>query len=299
MDFEQALKAGGTVVLEEGRRLEDLGHTSTPSGNGGSSSSSSRPGSSSARQQPATPTVVPPTPESSFRRGTLAEKQQRNAAAEKSRSPVQSETPRPATASAATGPLVSPPTIIGGAPFQEPSENEAQSKRRSLLRSSGTASSPDLAALMRKSKDRGGATGAEQMPGNGSTRPTYQQQQQPQDSSTSNHLSPPIVLGGPGQSSSASNSGQYQQDQHARQRTRSSTSSSFSVISSPSLSDAPPPPPVAHGKIRGKMSKAEKLLGVSGQGIGSHSAFENGWSNTERVSAWGKLLPYIPLVVLH
>ncbi|KAG8933355.1 hypothetical protein FRC01_009680, partial [Tulasnella sp. 417] len=210
MDFEQALKAGGTVVLEEGRPLESLGLTSTSSGYVGSSSSSARPGSSSARQQPATPTVVPPTPESSFQRGHAPTEKQRNAAAEKSRSPVQSETPQATTTTTAgaaaaspMGPLVSPPTIIGvGAPFQDSSGNEAQSKRRSFLRSSGTASSPDLAALMRKSKERGGViggTGAEQAAssGNGSTRPTYQQQQQPQDSSTSNHLSPPILIGGP------------------------------------------------------------------------------------------------------
>lgn len=47
------------------------------------------------------------------------------------------------------------------------------------------------------------------------------------------------------------------------------------------------------------MSKAEKVLGVSGQGIGSHSTFENGWSNTERApkqtirsktsALWGKV----------
>ncbi|KAG8952930.1 hypothetical protein FRC04_003381 [Tulasnella sp. 424] len=318
MDFEQALKAGGTVVLEEGRRLESLGLTSSssPLGNGGESStgrSSSRPGSSSARQQPATPTIVPPTPESTLQRVSPAEKQ-RNAAGEKSRLPVQSETPQSTTttttAAKAGGPLASSPTIIGGVPFQDSTGNEVQSKRRSLFRTSGTASSPDLAALMRKGKERGGGVGGvEQSSSNGSARTTYQQQQQYQDSATqnsSNHLSPPVVIGGGGGGASSQPSGasnpaasQYQQDQHARQRTRSSTSSSFSVISSPSLSDAPPPPPAAHVKSRGKMAKAEKVLGVTGQGIGSHSAFDNGWSNTERApkqsirsktsALWGKV----------
>ncbi|KAG9008231.1 hypothetical protein FRB90_009031 [Tulasnella sp. 427] len=306
MDFEQALKAGGTVVLEEGRRLESLGLTSTPS------ATSSRPSSSSGsrqQQRPPTPKIVPPTPESSFQRSSPVERQRTASSStpsssEKSKGPVQSESAS-AGAAGAAAPLAPSPTIVGATPFPEVNEpvasSDVQTKRRSLFRTSGTASSPDLAALMRKAKERGG-TGADPSASSAAAARQIQQQQQQDSSSTQNHhLSPPIVLNGqpPSSTNPLLSSNQSAQDQHARQRTRSSTSSSFSVISSPSVSDAPPQPTAAHVKNRGKMAKAEKVLGVSGQGIGSHSAFENSWSQTERApkqsirsktsALWGKV----------
>ncbi|KAA1471675.1 hypothetical protein DENSPDRAFT_837715 [Dentipellis sp. KUC8613] len=127
MDFEQALRAGGTVVLKEGPDINALGHDSTPSPRPLTS-----PLSSSSRThmpQPSTPTVVPPTPTPT-------------------KGKVGSPSGRPRTSS----PSVSSSNDV----FFDAEDTEYQTKRRSMYRSSGTASSPDLATLVRKAKQRGG-----------------------------------------------------------------------------------------------------------------------------------------------
>ncbi|TFY70888.1 hypothetical protein EVG20_g2118 [Dentipellis fragilis] len=128
MDFEQALRAGGTVVLKEGPDINALGHDSTPSPRpltSPLSSSSSR----THMPQPSTPTVVPPTPTPT-------------------KGKVGSPSGRPRTSS----PSVSSSNDV----FFDAEDTEYQTKRRSMYRSSGTASSPDLATLVRKAKQRGG-----------------------------------------------------------------------------------------------------------------------------------------------
>lgn len=80
--------------------------------------------------QPSTPTVVPPTPT------PLA-------------GPSSAKIPSPSPASSFND------------LFYEPAEDtERQNNRRSMYRSPGTSSSPDLATLLRKAKERGGVVGA-------------------------------------------------------------------------------------------------------------------------------------------
>ncbi|KZT29200.1 hypothetical protein NEOLEDRAFT_1167197 [Neolentinus lepideus HHB14362 ss-1] len=122
MDFEQALRGGGTVLLREGVDVNSLGMDATPS----PKHASSAPKSRSATHQPATPGVIPPTPSP--------------AAAEPSTSKTRS----------------SSPASSSNELFFDVEESELQTKRRSIYRSPGTASSPDLATLVKKAKERGG-----------------------------------------------------------------------------------------------------------------------------------------------
>lgn len=123
---------------------------------------------------PATPTVLPPTPRSG------AQHQQ--------------------------DPAFSLPP---GAGTYDPDDIDIQVKRRSMFRSPGTASSPDLATLVRRARDRGGVVG------------------EPVDESTEDGdgLRPSGKLFPPSSEPSS------------RQRTPSSVSSNFSLVSPPS----PPP----------------------------------------------------------
>jgi PH/SEC7 domain-containing protein len=130
LDFEQALKGGGTVLIKEGVDIQSLGKSpispgvNTPTTAGGFGSSSS------GFPRFNTPIVVPPTP-----------------------SPMQAQPP--------------PPIVdISAAEGEEGEEEEdhevdidLQTKRRSMFRSPGTSSSPDLATLVRKAKARGGVVG--------------------------------------------------------------------------------------------------------------------------------------------
>ncbi|KIY71151.1 hypothetical protein CYLTODRAFT_408393 [Cylindrobasidium torrendii FP15055 ss-10] len=106
LDFEQALRAEGTVKLREGVDMNDLGGSPTPD-----RSLHSTPRLTSNNGAPGTPTVVPPTPTPTGKRGMSSG---------------------------------------GGDVFQD-----TEVKRRSMYRSPGTASSPDLATLLRKSKEKG------------------------------------------------------------------------------------------------------------------------------------------------
>jgi PH and SEC7 domain-containing protein len=63
-------------------------------------------------------------------------------------------------------PKVVPPTPDANSPtgrpvlFNDEEDRDADNKRRSLLRSPGTSSSPDLATLVRKARERGGVVGS-------------------------------------------------------------------------------------------------------------------------------------------
>ena len=132
MNFEQALQAGGTVVIKEGIDVDALGQDLTPSANSFSSppTSSSRP--HSAIQSSATPNVAPPPSTSSqFKTSPTSPA---------SRPPASGST----SASSSSNDL-----------FYDAEDPEYQTRRRSMYRSQGTASSPDLATLVRKAKQRG------------------------------------------------------------------------------------------------------------------------------------------------
>lgn len=134
LDFEQALRAGGTVLLREGPDVDSLGADLS---NASISFSSSSP-SPRRPNIPATPTIVPPTP-----------------------SPVVS--PRPAPGHSSSSPTIrsnlAPSSSTSTTDFlSEDPDTEYHTKRRSMYRSPGTASSPDLATLLRKAKARGSAT---------------------------------------------------------------------------------------------------------------------------------------------
>jgi hypothetical protein len=120
MSFEQALEAGETVVIKEGIDVESLGLDSA-------SLSSSSPLSPPASSRPQS--MLPPQPKNS----------------------LASPTSRPpASISASTSASSSSNDL-----FYDAEDPDYQTKRRSMYRSQGTASSPDLATLVRKAKQRG------------------------------------------------------------------------------------------------------------------------------------------------
>ncbi|KDQ57605.1 hypothetical protein JAAARDRAFT_78710 [Jaapia argillacea MUCL 33604] len=121
LDFEQALRGGGTVMLKEGVDMNALGVESP-----GHHSTLSTPQS---RVQPSTPTVIPPTPSPN----------NANAAGPSNN--------RPRTTSRASSSIEI---------YHDAEDSDYQTKRRSMYRSPGTASSPDLATLLRKAKEKGG-----------------------------------------------------------------------------------------------------------------------------------------------
>ena len=138
LDFEQALRAEGTVVLREGVDVNSLGVDASPANSKGwSSPAKSTPVArtiSRVALQPSTPIVVPPTP-----------------------SPAPSTSTRLMTtnaSSSAVGSLLQPSSPQ--AHDDDLEDSERQTNRRSLYRSPGTSSSPDLATLLRKAKERGG-----------------------------------------------------------------------------------------------------------------------------------------------
>lgn len=125
LDFEQALKGEGTVKLREGPDISLLGVSDSPmSPKFQQLSTPSR--EANRYQQPATPIVIPPTPELGSSQG------QTSIVSDQGRSPSQASS---------NGLFLN-------------TDPEAQSKRRSILRSPGTASSPDLATLIRKAKQK-------------------------------------------------------------------------------------------------------------------------------------------------
>lgn len=133
LDFESALRADGTVLLSEGLDVNTLGLDTSPSP--GAYNTSFGSPTPPPRHQPNTPTVVPPTP-----------------------SPVAGPS---TTRTAAKQIPPSPSLSSSNDPFYDSEDNnpERQTNRRSMYRSPGTSSSPDLATLLRKAKERGGVIG--------------------------------------------------------------------------------------------------------------------------------------------
>ncbi|RPD59799.1 hypothetical protein L227DRAFT_586366 [Lentinus tigrinus ALCF2SS1-6] len=133
LDFEQALRAGGTVLLKEGPDVDELGADLSNASIALSSSPSPPPQRGYLGLQPSTPIIVPPTPSpgNSAARSGLA------------------------SASALTSPSSSTSEVF----YDAPEEIDYQTRRRSMYRSPGTASSPDLATLLRKAKERSGVGG--------------------------------------------------------------------------------------------------------------------------------------------
>jgi hypothetical protein len=143
MNFEQALKAGGTVVIKEGIDVDSLGDLEdspvtvklqTCSSSSTSSSSTLSPPTSSRPQSVIQPAVNPAmSPSASTQlKGSLP--------SSSCRPPASVST----SASSSSNDL-----------FYDAEDPEYQTRRRSMYRSQGTASSPDLATLVRKAKQRG------------------------------------------------------------------------------------------------------------------------------------------------
>ncbi|KAG8213666.1 hypothetical protein J3R82DRAFT_10361 [Butyriboletus roseoflavus] len=111
LDFEQALRTGGTVVIKESLDVNTLGTADSPA----NPSSGKRELASPPERDQKTiqPNIVPP--------------------------------PQPISSSSSSSEV-----------FYDAEDPDMQTKRRSIYRSPGTSSSPDLATLMRKAKERGG-----------------------------------------------------------------------------------------------------------------------------------------------
>jgi len=143
-------------MLREGVDVNSLGVDSSPglnrsfgsspnSGNGTSTTPVNRAISRIALQ-PSTPIIVPPTPlsnnpGSSTPTPSSSRLSARNGAGSSSN-----------LASAVPSPSSSSHDLVA-----DTEEAERQTNRRSMYRSPGTSSSPDLATLLRKAKERGGA----------------------------------------------------------------------------------------------------------------------------------------------
>ncbi|EMD37830.1 CsMn39, partial [Gelatoporia subvermispora B] len=171
LDFEQALRAGGTVVLKEGFDVDTLGADISNSSISLSPFSSPSP---SERPyfgvQPATPTVVPPTP-----------------------SP--SAPGRGVGLSTPSKPRSSITSSSSNEVYYDAEDSDFQTKRRSMYRSPGTASSPDLATLLRKARERGkqdARKGAAAAPDGSPSKIDVSKGSSRQRSSTSSSLAPPL-----------------------------------------------------------------------------------------------------------
>lgn len=149
LDFEEALNNSGTVVLQEGRDLSTMGLDMTPSPHAKNSLSVSSVQHIRTPQKsnlPPTPIVVPPTPSSGMSGPS---------------------TGRPRSPSNASSSSLER--------FAGVTDDDLQTKRRSLLRSPGTASSPDLATLVRKAREKSRLDGSQhQVEQNGNNPDTLQ-----------------------------------------------------------------------------------------------------------------------------
>lgn len=135
LDFEQALRAEGTFLIKESLDIDNLGVLDTSNASFRSLSPFSSPEppfrTPHTGVQPATPTVVPPTPSSG------------------SRAAGPSSLPSRDSTSSSSGQEIF---------YDAQEDTDLQTKRRSMYRSPGTASSPDLATLLRKSKHKDAST---------------------------------------------------------------------------------------------------------------------------------------------
>ena len=124
MSFEQALQTDGTVVIKEGIDVDTLGQDLTPT-------------------PPAN--VLSSSPTNSPRPHNMA-------------APLSSAQLKSSPTSPASRPPASASTSASSSSndlFYDAEDPEYQTRRRSMYRSQGTASSPDLATLVRKAKQRG------------------------------------------------------------------------------------------------------------------------------------------------
>lgn len=150
LDFEQALKANVTMRISDGVDINDLGKDASltlspathraflsPSPSPINPSSSTTSTTTGGAPAPATPTVVPPTPP-----------QFDNSSAGRTR---QRQQPQPSKLPARAG---SPSLARDDNPFMDASTPD-RVNRRSMYRSPGTSSSPDLATLLKKAKREG------------------------------------------------------------------------------------------------------------------------------------------------
>lgn len=164
LDFEQALKQEGTVVLMEGLDVNSLGVEQSPNRSfaSGSESVPATPQTQSQSQtqtqnqsqnrsitrvslQPSTPTVLPPTPTPLRRLSSSTNSSSNN----------NNNNHLVTTTLHQLGPSSSSSSHDLG--MMDVEEAERQTNRRTMYRSPGTSSSPDLATLLRKAKERGGA----------------------------------------------------------------------------------------------------------------------------------------------
>ncbi|KNZ80519.1 PH and SEC7 domain-containing protein C11E3.11c [Termitomyces sp. J132] len=133
LDFEQALRGESTVMLKEGLDVNSLGVDTSPSPMNASFASSTPARQYTPRkQQPATPNVVPPTP-------------------------VPAPVPPPIQNEGSSSQSSSSQDVY----YDAEDTTERQTNRRSMYRSPGTSSSPDLATLLRKAKEKGGVIGTQ------------------------------------------------------------------------------------------------------------------------------------------
>ncbi|KAG1751509.1 uncharacterized protein EDB91DRAFT_1234857 [Suillus paluster] len=235
LDFEQALRNGGTVKIKESLDINTLGVSDSPAPP--AHEFSPRPPSRARAQAqahvyahphaPPTPVVVPPTP-----------------------------TPCPGPSSARCSSTTSSNDV-----FYDAEDSDMQTRRRSLYRAPGTSSSPDLATLVRKAKERGGVIPqSAQMQVEKRAEGMHQQMPPP----------PLPVCGGGGRGSGGGS------------RPRSSTSAAPSSSLSPA-----PPPPTLHVTPAARPSK----IGL--RELSSPGSSEWAPKNTVRAKTsafWGKML---------
>lgn len=244
-NFEQDLLNGDTVLISQGVDESKLGTVSTPvRGADDSFSSITSTNHSLAPKrrpsntlQPATPKVVPPTP-------TIT--------------PVTSPANVNANANGNGNGNVTSSSSASPSPPEQEGEELDQTKRRSLFRSPGTASSPDLATLVRKARERGAANQA----GSKDTAvPQFQINEAPTTAASSSSVGSSSHL--------ASSSSNFLSAQGSGSRLRAiSSTSSFSILSSGNGERASNSPK----KTPRKEGKAETLLGVNPKyGISNHS----------------------------
>lgn len=240
LDFEQALRQSGTVKLKESLDINALGVSDNSTS---SAHEFTSPASRDARTPRThthahahalpTPVVVPPTP-----------------------SP-----PCPGPSSARC-----PSSTSSSDVFYDAEDTEIQTKRRSLYRSPGTSSSPDLSVLARKTKERGGVL----------SRATQQQlqMQQMMMEKRATEQPPPLPVNSHSHTSSSA------KPRPSVQRPRSSTSAGPSSSSS---SRAQPPPTLQITPVSSRPSK----LGGGGAGRDPSSPSTSEWVMTSPRSRSG------------
>lgn len=168
LDFEQALRAEGTVVLKEGIDVDTLGVVGSPASVNRSYSSSqyhtpiSSPVNRSISRvtlQPPTPVVVPPSPSSAVNAslspmsgGSSSTNSGGGSRGASMSLGLKAAAPSPSSSSQELGDATTTTSTS-----DEAASERMHTNRRSMYRAPGTSSSPDLATLLKKAKERGGS----------------------------------------------------------------------------------------------------------------------------------------------